>query len=288
MTAPGGASGTLAAAADRLARALPGEVGAPGAAGACERMVEEAAALARSARDARSEPSDPVLGVLGRLAACLTVHRRHEPARRILGAALEAAEENPPGDGFLRAVLHDELAASLQVEGRTEEALEHARRAEAAGREACEPGDPRLLALFNNLGTVHKRVGDFLTAEVHFRRALELADARAPGPAGAAAALNLADMLRARGRLDEALPYAERGLRETEEACGSTSFETADAAADLASLLEELGRRGDAVRHQRRAAALYELGLGADHALTRTALRRLDEWEAADPPRRRP
>lgn len=277
-------AGPLRELADDLESALPGRSGAESVAAARE-LIDRALALAEVAREREGEASDPVLLALGRLAARLAEGERHESACRVLSAALEAGGDNPPGDGFLLAALHDQLSESLQSAGRSEEALVHARLAEERGFSASRPEDRRLIGLLNNLGTAHKRAGDFLTAEVYFRRALERADdhGRPPDALSATAALNLADVLRTQGKEEEALAWAERGLAETEEAYGPTSFETADAAADLASLLWDLGRAEAARRRLRRAASLYERSLGADHELTRAARTRLETWEEASP-----
>lgn len=266
-----------------LADDLEGALGEPSRAdsvAASRELIDRALALAEVARERTAEVSDPVLLALGRLAARLAEADRHESACRVLSAALEAGGDNPPGDGFLLAMLHDQLSESLQSAGRSEEALAHARLAEERGFSASRPEDPRLIGLLNNLGTAYKRAGDFLTAEVYFRRALERADdqGRPPDALSATAALNLADVLRTQGK-EEALAWAERGLAETEEAYGPASFETADAAADLASLLWDLGRAEAARRRLRRAASLYERSLGADHELTRAAQKRLEAWE---------
>lgn len=273
---------SLSEMAERLARELPERPEAPEAADACEALVERAVELAEAVARA-PEPPDPALLVLGRLAACLVSQARGRAARRVLTAALGAADENAPRDGFLRAILHDQMAEALQDEGRTDEALDHAGLAEAAGREACRAGDPRLVALLNNVGTAHKRAGDLLTAEVHFRRALDMAERAGglPPPLASTVALNLADALRSQGKYEEALPFAERGLREAEEAHGPVAFETADAAADLAALLSDLGDAAGAARHLRRAAALYERALGPGHELTRAARERLEEIEGS-------
>lgn len=275
---------TLGELAERLSRALPARAD-PESAASCRGLVERAGGLAEAAARRSEEASDPALLVIGRLAAGLAAGGLHEAARRVLEGALRAAERNAPADLFLTAALHDQVAESFQSEGRAEEALEHARQAERYGRAACRPDDPRLLGLLNNVGSTHKRAGEFLTAEVHFRRALALADSQglASGPLRATATLNLSDVLRAQGRPEAALMYAERGLAETEEAYGPTSFETADAAGGLAALLWELGEAAVARRCQRRTAALHERALGRDHELTRAARKRLEEMEGMKP-----
>lgn len=191
-----------------------------------------------------------------------------------LGRAGELGLEDP----FLEAIVADQLSAALHVLDRREESLAAARRAEEAARRVCAPGEPRLLALLNNIGSLHKRRGDPLTAEVYFRRAADGARGRPrPNPLAATASLNLADVLRDRGRADEAVRHAREGAEETEALHGPAAFETADALADLAEALIAAGETAEASRTLRRSEALFERRLGPEHPMTAAARRRREE-----------
>lgn len=299
----------VGAAAILLEKALPRDVGDPGVASRVDLLTPHAFAAADAVEASGARAGvDAILHVLSRLGASLSLRGRGEGALEALGRAERLAGSLEPEDPFLPVVLADQRASALQDAGRHEEGLAAARRAAELARSACSPADPRLAVLWNNVGGAHKRAGDFLTAEVYFRRVLDAADAgpdrdaRSPGapvagrggdsgggetsaagrlPPGLAATarLNLSDVLRARGRAAQARPFAERALEETEALRGPFAFETADAVSNLADLLEELGEVEEARRQARRALALYERRLGSAHPLVVEARARLTALE---------
>ncbi len=287
-----------AAAAGRLLEtAVPADPEDPAAA-AVFRALRPHALPALEAARAAGLPLDPALFGVARIGAQALAEGDPEAAAELFGGALERAgggavpraggggarrargaparAGGAPEEPFLAALLAEQLATALQDLGREAEAREAARRAEAAARAACAPGDPRLAALQVNVGTIYKRQGDWPTAEVHFRRALDGAGAagEAAAPLLGAIRLNLCDVLRAQGRPAEARTFAERALRESERALGPMHRGTADAAETLALVLEELGEPQAAVPLWRRVAALYERHLGPEHPIARAAARR--------------
>ncbi len=226
-------------------------------------------------------PLDAALLAAARAAAHQALNGEAEAAADLLGAALDLSQDGRVADPFLRAVLADQWASALQDLGRDAEARSAAARAEAIAGSACRPGEPRRAALMVNVGTIYKRQGDFLTAEVHFRRALSELDAAGPEGAGyrTPVCLNLCDVLRAQAKAPEALKAAERAVREAEAALGPVHQGTADALESLALAREAVGETAAARPVWRRVAALYARQLGPAHPLAEAAALR-----AGDPP----
>ncbi|MDX1577427.1 MAG: tetratricopeptide repeat protein, partial [Gemmatimonadota bacterium] len=231
-----------------LARAFPPDPSDPAGAAEVEPLLEGVRTAVRRAHAGRAEtPADTALLAAVKAAAYLLERERFTEARELLedafGLASDARDEGRLDEAFLAVVAADQLAAAAQASEGPERAREVSERAERWAREVLDPADPRLAMILNNAGSLLKQQGDFLAAEVQFRRVLELAEAHheVPGPLSATACLNLSDVLRARGRTDEAVEAAARAAREVETIRGTFHPETADALDNLASVLEAAG-----------------------------------------------
>jgi tetratricopeptide (TPR) repeat protein len=112
-------------------------------------------------------------------------------------------------------------------------------------------------------------------AEILFRRALAAAEAQGTtGPSARRAGHlgNLAQVLKATGRLAEAEPLMRRALELVEGSDDHDPVLLVAAAHNLASLLEEADRRVDADPLFRSALRVCEEKIGADHPRTATCL----------------
>lgn len=273
-------SGPSDAPAARLAAAFPSDLDAPDAAGQVEPLLPEVGPTLRAAREGAG-PADPALLAAAKAAAFLLGRERWEEARALLEDAAETARaarsSGRLGEPFLGVLVADQLAAAAQAAERPGQAREASAEAEALAREVLPGDDPRLPMILNNAGSLLKQQGDFLAAEVHFRRVLSLAEEHhdAPGPLSATASLNLSDVLRARGSAEEAERFARRAAEEVESLRGTFNPETADAIDNLGQVLRELGREEEAGRCFRRVEAIYHRSLGPEHPLSRRAAARL-------------
>lgn len=113
--------------------------------------------------------------------------------------------------------------------------------------------------------------GDYNDAEVHYRRALELAEANYPAghPDIGEAVNNLAFVLPdvdREGVVDEAIELGERALAINREALGDDHLDVAQAHNNLGAYFYIAERYDEAARHYRRALAIRETALG-DHPL---------------------
>lgn len=128
-----------------------------------------------------------------------------------------------------------------------------------------EARDRRHATCLNNLGAVHRALGQAAEAERCFREALAIRE-RIAGPASALTAqslTNLADLLRAEGRPAEAARLYRRVLavRETESEAGRA--ELARCLSSLAGALLEVAPTPEGVAMLRRLVRLREQDLGA-------------------------
>ncbi|MBI5017337.1 MAG: tetratricopeptide repeat protein [Deltaproteobacteria bacterium] len=194
----------------------------------------------------------------------IALHRegRQGEAERIYRAVLEAAPEHPDALNFLGVLSHQQ-GRSAEAERLLRSAVEQA------------PDHPDAL---NNLGNVLEGTGNLREAEAAYRRVLEL------NPAHHGAQNNLGVVLKAQGRLEEAVATLTTAAAQRPEAF--------DAHLNLGNALRRLGRIREAVDAHLRAIALKpeltdspKLRIYALHAAGRTvdALKRLDEWLAAEP-----
>ena len=123
-------------------------------------------------------------------------------------------------------------------------------------------------------------------------RALQLALEQAAhfgntsGPV-ATSLLNLAQLYKRSGRLDEALPLLERAAKVAKGASGPKHPQHATALSNLAGALLNLGRSKEARRHYAAALKINEAALGKDHESTREVREGLEACEAAEEARPR-
>jgi serine/threonine-protein kinase len=131
---------------------------------------------------------------------------------------------------------------------------------------------PRARAhLYGVLGDVHTHLGHYDAAEDLFREALAVERAAGDGAAIADVLARLGNALREQTKLDEAESLIREALALRETSTGVRSLETAAALLDLATVLLDAGRFGDALELAERALAIQR-DLGAEPGVIATTL----------------
>jgi Tfp pilus assembly protein PilF len=133
--------------------------------------------------------------------------------------------------------------------GRSDEAAEWYRRALSMAEMSGRPGDPAVIAAYNNLAGLYRELGRSDEAAEWYRRALSMAESsgRHGDPAVIAAYNNLAGLYREMGRSDEAAEWYRRALSMAETS-GRPGDPTVIAAYNnLAGLYRESGRSEEAI-----------------------------------------
>ena len=142
----------------------------------------------------------------------LTAHRRGEPnqAQRLAEEAMEAAYSGMDDPGVLMQ-LYNLFGILARSRGETAVAREHL----AASLTQAERTNnlPWQIAALNNLALVHGDMGDFETAIHNAESALKLCNTTGDLHREAALRNNLADLLQAAGRVEEAQKEVERAVR---------------------------------------------------------------------------
>jgi spermidine synthase len=180
---------------------------------------------------------------------------------------LRAVEINPQSGSA-----HRWAAEILQLLGRPEEAIPHARAALLVG--------PRSAQAHADLGTALAMIGRFDEALSELRTALRL-DPEQAQPAMRAALLLATRPGASPGDADEAVGLARRAVK-------LTGAQDAAALETLAAALAAAGRFGDAVAEQGRAVALIPAGPAAEDARATLARYRAGQPLRLDVPARAP
>jgi tetratricopeptide (TPR) repeat protein len=155
------------------------------------------------------------------------------------------------------AMAQSNLAAALIEAGRTDEAVEHARKALEA--------DPQVSDAHNILGIVLARAGNLDEGIAHLEEAVKYT------PDSVEYRFNLGRLLAARGRFADAVPQFEAAVK----ASGGKEPQSLDM---LAAMYAETGRFSEAAGTARRA---LEVAIGVDDNGMVQALRaRIAQYEA--------
>lgn len=133
----------------------------------------------------------------------------------------------------------------------------------------------------NNLGYKLFQVGRKDEAEARFREALAIFDEVAPRhPDRAMTMSSLGRLLTEGGRHGEALPLIEQALQLRVSVLPAGHWAIADSKSLLGAALSALGRRAEAEPLLREGLAGLKSAFGPEHARTRRAQKRLDEFAA--------
>jgi tetratricopeptide (TPR) repeat protein len=151
-------------------------------------------------------------------------------------------------------------------------------------------GQNTLWETHSRAGVEAYKAGRYPEAEKQFLAALEVAETFGPEDPRLATSLNnLAELYRAQGKLQEALPLYQRALAIWEKALGPNHPDVAQSLNNLAALYEAQGKLQEALPLYQRSLAIAEKALGPDHpnvAIVLTnyaaALRRLGRDTEAD------
>jgi predicted ATPase len=231
----------------------------------------EAVADAVEARSgaAEREPKELDGGLATDLCGHLLKAGRGDRAVRYLDAALDHLKELCLNDHSVQlATTALEIEGLLEGERRAKLLLRVANRLDLLGRRAgqeaacreaegiaLEINDPALVARAARArGLVHFRVSDLDAAEEAFRRAIDAASAAGDGKAEVAATASLGNLLRTRGRTEEALEHFERSLALAKR-IGYRQGEAA-ATGSLALVASVRGRYEEAIGHNEKYLAL--------------------------------
>jgi tetratricopeptide (TPR) repeat protein len=159
------------------------------------------------------------------------------------------------------------LTADLYYLGQHEEALRLLGEAEAILVDVLGPSHPDVAAVLSHVGVIYGDLGDVARAEPAARRSLEIRrrSLGADNPLTLVSAQNLASILLAAGRLDDALPLMTAALAAGERLYGNDHMELTWTLRDLGELEYRRGRLGEAEAYLGRALAIRERERGLDH-----------------------
>ena len=227
--------------------------------------------------------------ILGRSERWLEAESAGKQALEIIENAAVAMERRESDRALLQALAL--LGNALRRQCRYAEAEAPLRRAVAVAGEY--PRTPMLLAeACNHLGLWCKGNGNFLEAEMHYRRALVLTECTVGRNSLMAATIyrNLSALEHARGRYDRGLLPAKRAHQIRSSLLGADHPDTVADAVQVAEILDGLGRHSESEIIYRRALEIFERHYGAGHyhiavtlhhlAGVERAAGRMDEAEA--------
>ncbi|MFM1814263.1 MAG: hypothetical protein RLZ98_958 [Pseudomonadota bacterium] len=135
----------------------------------------------------------------------------------------------------------------------------------------------RTSRICNQYGLHLKARGDFLGAEPHYRRALQINEATfgESHPMVATALSNIAGVLQLTARQDEAEPLYRRAIAIDEAAYGADHPEVAIDLNNLAGLLRQTARTAEAEPLLRRSLEIFERTYGPEHPSVATNINNL-------------
>lgn len=197
-----------------------------------------------------------------------SAHQRgnYEAAAKRYADALAEAEAFGEADQRL-ALTINQLAFSLEDQGRYVDAETLYRRSLAILEKALGPDHPNVGMSLNNLAALYKAQGRYAEAEPLNRRSLTIQEkARGPEHPDVAYPLNnLASLYERQGRYAEAEPLYRRSLAIFEKAVGSDHPNVGTTLGNLAGLYRVQGRYAEAEPLYRRALVIKEKALGPEH-----------------------
>ncbi|KXZ41457.1 hypothetical protein GPECTOR_457g361 [Gonium pectorale] len=188
---------------------------------------------------------------------------------------VSAAVERRLGSSELR--LMGNLARTLELQGRHDEAEALYRRTVEAQERSLGPNHPTTLASVSDLAALQRSRGRYAEAEELCRRALEGRE-QTLGPEHPDTMSCLADLaccLKEQGRHAEAESLARLALEGRERALGPQHHATLGSMQLLAGVLVAQGRHGEAAALFRRALGGLESTLGLGHPKTRECMSHL-------------
>jgi tetratricopeptide (TPR) repeat protein len=138
---------------------------------------------------------------------------------------------------------------------------------EKSGREDAGVGN-----LFNNIGWVFDKQGDYEKALSYYKKTLEIDESvqGADNPAAAATYDNIAQVYDKQGDYEKALEYFKKALAIRERVLGSDHPDTATTYNNMALVYDHQGDYEKALKYYEKALAIKERVLGPDHPDTAT------------------
>jgi len=195
---------------------------------------------------------------------------REVTVREVLAEAARNIEQGLKGQPAVEARLRLTIGRTYRALGKSEEALEHLRRAhELAVGQWGDDSETALLAL-DHLGAIYSERGEFAKAEPILRKQVELSRKRY-GPAGADTlyAMNsLATCLQSQDRFAEAEPIFRAVVDGMRGDPATNQSDLAIIQSNLAFLLAQLERLDEAEPMLRESLEAQEKLLGLEHPAT--------------------
>ncbi len=174
----------------------------------------------------------------------------------------------------------DDLGArleSLRAEGRYSEAITVLKRVIAAQEAKSGLDNPMGVALLNNLGELHYKLGLHAEAIPLYERALAIADRtiQVDNPLTATLLRNLGIVYQLQGRRGEAARLYARSIQQFEKLMPATRIQLASTLNNLATLYQDIGRLQEAETLLVRVVKTYQDGLPAGHPYISTGFNNL-------------
>lgn len=196
--------------------------------------------------------------LLDRLTATKRIDEAEARARAIIAELTKRGASGAP----FAVILNNRLSQVALDVGRNGDAKTFAEAALSLleGHDVRLPAgraDPMIVTL-NSLARAHRGLGEYVSAEQSYRRAMALLEARDDKANLGIVTDNLAVLLLQQGRLDEAEQHFRRSFALIETSLGREHPSTGRTAANLAALLVETNRPDEAEGLLRRALAIAE------------------------------
>ncbi|WP_020674458.1 tetratricopeptide repeat protein [Methylopila sp. M107] len=247
----------------------------------------DAATATREAVLARLKPGDDRMAVLKMLNdAAIILQNRGQPERAEPLFARLIREIEPDGESAILGMLYFNVAALRFDQRRFDEAVAANRRSVDILEKAVGRDDPRSITAIAGLGKIYGHAGQPAAAVGLLKEAYDRGMARGGLDADAAIlANNLADVLRALGRFEEARALDAANLDWRRKAFGPGNLETEISEINLALDLAGLKRADEGRALMQALVRRRAKSFGENHPATREARRRLAAMElAADAP----
>jgi CHAT domain-containing protein/tetratricopeptide (TPR) repeat protein len=166
---------------------------------------------------------------------------------------------------------------SLRAEGRYSEAITVLKRVVSAQEAKSGLDNAVGVALLNNLGELHYKLGLYAEATPIYERALAIADKtiQVDNPLTATLLRNLGIVYQLQGRRGGAARLYARSIQQFEKLMPATRIQLASSLNNLATLYQDLGRLSEAEPLLVRVVETYRDGLPAGHPYISTGLNNL-------------
>ncbi len=217
--------------------------------------------------------------------AWITGYRERDFDRAMLAVQMAAAAiEGAGGNPELSAQLTHYEALILETKGKATEAKAKYLAALAAWERMGEHDTPKIALVYNDLGTVERKLGDLDAALSYHERALAIRT-REFGenhPWVFSSVINIGNVAWSRSDYDAAIRSFERALAIAAEVFPPNHPQTALALSNLASAYDHKDMAAQSIATYRRALAMYEALNGPTHPDVADTLRGLANVLAAD------